>query len=194
MDATTRAALSVVYDHSRDDEIRELRRLLLQRNQEIATLRERQGILEQLAAGYRRERMEARWEALCEAGIRMGGFDTRHLVETHFARTCWGIAEGVYDAHGVLVAPGPFNFAPNEQATFLLPEATLIRIIQDDFHNRNWRPLSQYLQQLSESGIFRPREGGHFQQFHLTRMPRLSDEYYETDEDLSDRSDMSEDP
>ena len=71
-------------------------------------------------------------------------------------------------------------------AEFLLPETTLIRIIQDDFHARNWRPLTEYLQLLSASGIFQPREV-HFQRYHLTRMPRLFEEYFDTDdEDLSD--------
>ena len=187
MDAAARTALSVVYDHGRDDEVRELRRLLVQRNEQIADMRARMEVLDQLAATNYRERMEARWESLCEAGIRMGGFDTRHLVENHFERSRWGIAAGVYDVHGVLMTPGPFNFAPNERAEFLLPESTLIRLIADDFHARRWRPLLGYLELLSQSGIFQPREGGYFQQYHVTHLPRLYEDYFDTDdEDLSD--------
>ena len=192
MDATARAALSVIYDHGRDDEVRELRALLAQRNQEIADLRARQEMLERLTVTNNLERAEANWEMLCQAGIRMGGRDIRPLVETHITRSCWGIAEGVLDANGSRVVPGRFNFAPNEHAEFLLPETTLIRLLQDDFQTRNWRPLTEYLQLLSESGIFQPREGGHFQRYHLTRLPRLYEEYFDTDdEDLSD-DDMSD--
>ena len=194
MDASARTALSTLYDHGRGDEVRELRLLLAQRNEQIADMRVRMEMLDQLAATNYRERLEARWESLCEAGISMGGFDIRHLVEKHFERSRWGIAEGVYDAHGVLMAPGPFNFAPNERLEFLLPETTLIRLIQDDFQARIWRPLLEYLQLLSESGIFQPREGGYFQRYHVTRLPRLYEEYFDTDdEDLSEGSDMSED-
>ena len=194
MDAAARTAISVLYDHGRDDEVRELRLLLAQRNQELADLRERQEMLERLAATNNRERAEACWETLCQAGIRMGGRDIRPLVETYITRSCWGIAEGVYDVNGSRIVPGPFNFAPNEHAEFLLPETTLIRIIQDDFQARNWRPLTEYLQLLSASGIFQPREV-HFQRYHLTRIPRLFEEYFDTDDEaLSDGSDMSEDP
>ena len=189
-----RAALAVVYDHGRDDELRELRRLLVQRNQEIADLRDRQRMLEQLVATSTRERDEACWEALCQAGIRMGGFDVRHLVELYITRSHWGIVEGVYAANGSRVVPGPFNFAPNVNAEFLVPETTLIRLLQNDFQNRTWRPLPQYLQMLSESGIFQPREGGHFQRHFLAITPRLFEEYFDTDDEgLSEGSDMIED-
>ena len=77
MDAAARTAISVLYDHGRDDEVRELRLLLAQRNQELADLRERQEMLERLAATNNRERAEACWETLCQAGIRMDGRDIR---------------------------------------------------------------------------------------------------------------------
>ena len=192
-----RAALAVVYDHGRDDELRELRRLLLLRNQEIADLRQNQAMLEQRAANTLNQREEAAWEALCQAGIRMGGRDIRQLVEIHITRSCWGITEGVIDANNARVAPGPFNFAPNERGEWLLPELTLLTILSDDFRTRNWSPFPQYLRLLSESGIFQPREGGHFRRFHMMEMPRLFDNYYETDDEglsdgLSDGSDMIE--
>ena len=81
MDATARTALSIAYDNGRDDELRELRLLLTQRNQEIADLRDRERMLEQIVVTNERARSEACWEALCQAGIRMGGFDTRHLID-----------------------------------------------------------------------------------------------------------------
>lgn len=194
MDAAARTALSVAYDHGRDEELRELRLLLAERNREIAELRDRQRMLEQRVLTNEREREASRWEALCQAGIRMRGFDVRHLVDLWITRSCWGITEGVLAANGSHVVPGPFNFAPNEHAVFLLPETTLIRILQDDFHARNWRPFEQYLTLLSESGIFQPREGGHFRRFDMLTMPRLFEEYFDSDdESLSEGSDMSED-
>ena len=189
MDAAARTALSVIYDHGRDEEVRELRLLLAQHNRELTDLRERQEMLERLAVTNNRERAEACWETLCQAGIRMDGRDIRPLVETYITRSCWGIAEGVLDANGSRVVPGPFNFAPNEHAEFLLPETTLIRLLQDDFRARNWRPLTGCLQLLSESGIFQPREGGHFQQFHLTQLSRLYENYFESGDEGTDMSD-----
>ena len=167
-----RAALSVVFNQGRDDEVAELRRRLAQ--------------LEQDAAGESARRMADCWETLCQAGISLQGAQVRSLVERFIERTRWGVAPGVQYADGTPVPPGPFNLASNRNGDFLHLESVLIGYMEDDFLTGNWRPLPEYLQLVQESGFFRLRPGGLFERFHVTAAPRLYDEFYDESESESE--------
>ena len=104
--AMARAALSVVFNQGRDDEVAELRRRLAQ--------------LEQDAAGESERSLARSWEALCQAGIslQVQGAQVRSLVERFIGRTRWGVAPGVQYADGTPVPPGPFNFQSNDPVSY----------------------------------------------------------------------------
>ena len=184
-----RAALSIIFNQGRDDEVAELPRRLAQRDQEVAELRRRQEMLERLTADQYHQRLGDTWESLCQAGIRLRRMQVRALVERFIARSRWGVAYGVRDANGTPVTPGPFNFAPNQRGEHLHLETVLLGFMQSDFQAHMWRPLMEYLQLLRESGLLQPRAEGHFERFHVTRLPRLHNEYYESDSEDEFESD-----
>ena len=157
-----RAALSVVFDHGRDQELSDLRRRVAQ--------------LERNAAGEYQRRLADSWEALCRAGIRLQG-DVRALMEDFIERTRWGVADGVQYADGTPVPPGPFNFGADGNGAYLHLESVLLDYIEGDFEERRWRPFTDYLQMMEDSELFMPRPGGLFDRFHVTALPRCWEEF-----------------
>lgn len=147
-------ALSVVFNHGRDDEVAELRR-------RIAQLED--------------ERGAACWETICQAGISLRASEatTRSLIEVFIHRERWGVAPGVQYNDGLSVPPGPLNFRADRYGDFLHLESVLIGYISDDFRTGNWRSLPEYMQLVHESGFFRRRPGGLFERFPLTASMRM---------------------
>ena len=163
-------ALSIVFNHGRDDEVAELRRHIVQ--------------LED-------ERGAACWQTLCHAGISLRASEAtiRSLIKVFIHRERWGVAPGVQYTDGTPVPPGPFNLASNRYGDFLHLESVLIGYMEDDFLTGNWRP-SEYLQLVQESGFFRLRPGGLFERFHVTAVPREYDEFYDIASDSDSESSL----
>ena len=158
----SRAALSVVFNQGRDEEMAELRR--------------RVAHLERRAAGEDQRRLEDAWETLCRAGIRLQG-DVRALVQDFIERMGWGVADGVQYADGAPVPPGPFNFGANGNGEYLHLESVLLDYIEDDFQERKWRPFQDYVQMLADSELLAPHPGALFKRFHVTALPRCYEEF-----------------
>ena len=129
-----RAALEVVHQHLRDDEVAALRtqawRALCQAGLRLCRgrpMEECRGIVRDLIAYYLRDEQ-------------------------------WGVAEGVRKDDEEVPA-GLLNFNRNADGEFLHIESMLMDRIAHDLRHAYWRPLKQYFEVVQDSGPYRPAHG-----------------------------------
>ena len=157
--AMARAALSVVFDQGRDDELMGLRT-------HIAAL----------TAAHSADR----WSTLCRAGLRFcAGLDLFHsetavrcLIPDFIIDEGWCVAEGVTGRFNC--APGRLNFNMNSHGRPLHIESLLVNRIAGDLMRGVWHPLPHYLRSIAECGIYSPSEGLFYQG---SAPPRAAEEY-----------------
>ena len=157
-----RAALAVVFNQDRDDE--------------LAALRAR-------VAELTAERSATRWATLCRAGVRLcAGLDlfhceiaVRHLVADFIVEEKWCVAEGVIaEGDRFNPAPGRLNFNVNSHGVPLHIEGLLVNRLAGDLMDGEWHPLQHYLRLTAECGVYRPSEGLFYQG---SAPPRAAEEY-----------------
>ena len=157
-----RAALSVVFDQGRDDELTALRTHI-----------------DTLAA----ERSADRWNTLCRAGVRCcasmfcaGQFRraaaVRSLVADFIIEEGWCVAEGITGRFNC--APGRLNFHVDSHGRSLHIESLLVNRLMCDLMDGVWHPLPHYLRYIAECGIYTPSEGMFYQG---SAPPRAAEEY-----------------
>ena len=136
-----RAALSVVFNQGRDEE--------------LAALRAR---IAELTA----ERSATRWAALCRAGVKLcadldhirGQSAVRCLIADFVVEEGWCVAEGVT---GRFYCPaGRLNFNVNSHGMPLHIESLLVNKLAGDLHMGRWHPLQHYLDYIAGCGIYSP--------------------------------------
>ena len=154
-----RAALSVVFNQGRDEE--------------LAALRAR-------VAELTAERSAERWNTLCRAGVGLcTGLDLFHceiavrcLVADFIMEEQWCVAEGVTGRFNP--APGRLNFNVNSHGMPLHIESLLVNKLTGDLLYGRWHPLQHYLRLIAECGIYSPSEGLFYQG---SAPPRAAEEY-----------------
>ena len=148
-----RAALSVVFNQGRDEE--------------LAALRVR-------VAELTAERSAEHWNNLCRAGVRLGGCQdvVRCLVADFVMQEGWCVAEGVTGRFNT--APGRLNFNVNSHGRSLHIESLLVNRLMRDLRDGVWHPLRHYLRLIEECGIYSPSEGLFYQG---SAPPRAAEEY-----------------
>jgi hypothetical protein len=152
-----RAALSVVFNQGRDEE--------------LAALRAR-------VAELTAERSATRWAALCRAGVHLcagldhirGQFAVRCLIADFVVEEGWCVAEGVT---GRFYCPaGRLNFNMDAEGRLMHIESLLVNKVAVDLLHGRWHPLQHYLDYIAGCGIY---SAGLF--YQGSAPPRAAEEY-----------------
>jgi hypothetical protein len=151
-----RAALSVVFDQGRDDELVALRA-------RIDALKAEQ------------------WDVICRGLLRFrADFDdsyafqyvVRSMIADYVIEEGWCLAEGVTGRFNT--SPGRLNFHVDSHGHPLHIESLLANRLTVDLMRGTWHPLRHYLRYIAECGTYTPSEGMFYQG---SAPPRAAEEY-----------------